>query len=274
MRKKLPALYFGGFLAALAAILTLRFVLLAGYVDPNSGFYIGGEGIVLALHVVAAAAAVFLFSALFAVPRETEPLPLPAGDTARGVWSAVCAAGLFYAGAAQIFRLIDPALKAGGGAFFDGVCAFLAALFFAKLSRDSLQGRTVPMAMGALLPVLWATVHLIATWTRYTVIVSVSAYLFDLLKMVSFMLFFYYFARWVGGVPNGKERAGLFSFGLLSVLFGLCSALPALVAQTRSATAPGPGIADSIATLAFCLFIASLLLRLFVPAAARREARG
>ncbi|MFT9056365.1 MAG: hypothetical protein ABF449_07035, partial [Ethanoligenens sp.] len=121
-----------------------------------------------------------------------------------------------------------------------------------------------PNAWVALLPVLWATVHLIVSWMRFTTVVNISANLFDLLKMVAFMLFFYYHARLFGGVSNGREHRGLLSFGLLATFFGLLSAVPPLWVRLTGGRVGAFQLPDAIATLVLSVYILVLLVQLFL----------
>lgn len=261
MLKKRLTVYLAGFFAALAAILVLRLVLVFGFTDLRSGFYTGGGTAVTVLGIITAAAAVWLFSALFVIPKNKGDMRLPDADR-MVAWHIVCAIALCAGGIGQ-FSLLFQTLK--GAYFLSGIFTFFAAAYFALAAVRGWRSGMRHAPYAALLPVVWAAVHLIVTWTQYTVIVNIPAYLFDMLKMVSFMLFFYYYARYAGGVPAGRERAGLYSFGLLSLLFGITSAVPAFAAAFRQAGSPGPEPLDNVATLAVCAFIAALLWHLPAP---------
>jgi hypothetical protein len=229
-KKSFPG--FAAFAVGLAAAVPLRIYLIMFDIDPGTGFYYSGGATVNALNALLIICTAVMLLPLF-IPSCKVTLKAPGHSVFAGVLSAAAAAAM-AADAATQFMSVAKRLS-GAGTLFASMLEFAAAAFFV-IFAVSCFGTARPLHPGAaLLPAIWATVRLMADFMHYTTVVNVSGYLYDMLKMVFIMIFFYYFARWAGGVPNEREARGMFAFGLPAALFSLVSALPRYIAAASGA---------------------------------------
>ena len=266
---------FAGILAAgLAAAVPLRTCVILYDIDPKTGFYInGGSGLVTAVNILMVAAALLLM-APFVMKSFKNVAAAPRRNVAVGVITAVLAV-LFAVNAFYDFYLIA-ATRSGAAVFVNSLLELATAGFFMELSRVSLRGAKTAFPYAALIPVIWATVHLMAAFMQYTTVVNVSEYLFDMLKMVFVMIFFYYHARYAGRVNNGNELKGMLAFGLPAVFFAMVSILPRYIALAFGRAAAF-SLPEDLLFFGLAVYIAAVLYDAFVlqgknTGAARTEA--
>lgn len=261
MSKKLPAVFFVFALIGLCITVGMRVMLAHTYTDPSTGFYTGAyTAPTFALNILVAIWAVVLLVPLFLPRKAVDADPLPQKQKALGMMSGLAALALFFASIGLFVSLVTTGTS--GSLFLDALFTLAAAIYFAVQAREMLSGRRLH-AMAALLPAAWATVHLVVTWMHFTTVTNVPEHLFDFLKMTVFMLFFYYHARLVGGVPSGREQRGVLSFGLLALFFGLLSVVPPLLVQLSGGKSAFFSFTDSIATVVLCAYILVLCIQLF-----------
>lgn len=262
MHRKLPLLFFIVFLIGLCVTVVLRLTLVRSFIDPSSGFYRGAYAApALTLNVVTGVCAVLLLVPLAFPGKAVVLAPLRARDPLLGMLAALSALVLLADALSLFASLVTTSTS--GGLFLDALFTLAAAVYFGLQAKIFLLGGEAPHAFVALLPVLWATVHLIVSWMHFTVVTSLPNNLFDLFKMVAFMLLFYYHARLVGGVPNGREGRGLLSFGLLAVWLGALSAVPLLLVRLGGGQTAAFSLPDSAVTLVLSVYILVLFVRLF-----------
>lgn len=263
MRNRLPALFFIFFVVGLCVAIALRVTLVRSFTDPVTGFYIGKYATLTPiLTIVTIVCALILLVPLFFPEKVLSPAPLSDKNAPLGTLAALSALALLVLSLSLFFSLVTTSTS--GGLFLDALFTLAAAVYFGLQAKAFFMVVRTPNAWFALLPVLWATVHLIVSWMRFTTVVNISANLFDLLKMVAFMLFFYYHARLFGGVSNGREHRGLLSFGLLATFFGLLSAVPPLWVRLTGGRVGAFQLPDAIATLVLSVYILVLLVQLFL----------
>jgi hypothetical protein len=202
-------------------------------IDPKTGFYNGSRNLVTIVNILLFVVTVLLVAPL--VIKSYKKLEAaPRRSITIGVISAVAALA-FCINAVYEFYLL--ASSTGGvGVFINSMLEFAAAAFFLLFSWASFKGGRIAFPIASLLPVIWATVHLMAAFMHYTTVVNISEYLFDMLKMAFVMIFFYYHARFTGRVTNGNELKGMLAFGLPAVFFSLISILPRYIAITFGRT--------------------------------------
>lgn len=262
MHRKLPLLFFIVFLIGLCVTVVLRLTLVRSFIDPSSGFYRGAYAApALTLNVVTGVCAVLLLVPLALPGKAVVLAPLRARDPLLGMLAALSALVLLADALSLFASLVTTSTS--GGLFLDALFTLAAAFYFGLQAKIFLLGGEAPHAFVALLPVLWATVHLIVSWMHFTVVTSLPDNLFDLFKMVAFMLLFYYHARLAGGVPNGREGRGLLSFGLLAVWLGALSAVPLLLVRLGGGQTAAFSLPDSAVTLVLSVYILVLFVRLF-----------
>ena len=212
---------------ALLVAVPLRVCLILFDIDPKTGFYIGGSRWVLLLNGLLVAFTVLLLIPLGMKKSLRDVRARLHGTRTSGVLTALLAAA-FLTDAGYEFFLVMADRTAGN--LFTSFAALAAGCFFAALAVSHLRGRSTAYPFGALLPTLWAIIHLMVSFMHYTTIVNVSEYLYDMLKMVFMMIFLYYYSRCAGNVSNRMETRGMLAFGLPAVLFAMVSTLPRYIA--------------------------------------------
>lgn len=262
MHRKLPLIFSIVFLVGLCVTFALRLTLVRSFMDPSTGFYKGGyTALAQALNVATGVCAVLLLVPL-ALPKKAAVFsPLPVRNPLLGTLAALGALALLADALSLFVSLVTNSTS--GGLFLDALFTLAAAVYFGLQAKTFLLGGQPPHAVVALLPVLWATVHLIVSWMHFTVVTSMPNDLFDLFKMVAFMLFFYYHARLAGRVPNGREGRGLLSFGLLAAWLGLLSVLPSLLVRLGGGQTAAFSLSDGVVTLVLSVYALVLFARLF-----------
>jgi hypothetical protein len=265
---KKTAVFFGLFLLGLVAAVPLRTCAILFDIDPKTGFYYGGSGLVTALNILLIAVTVLLLAPMVMKSYKgfaAEPGP----SVVTGILSAVVAAFFCIDGAHEFYILTVQAT--GAGTFFNSMLEFIAAVFFVMMAVSSLKGGRIAFPAASLLPVIWATIHLMVAFMHYTTVVNVSEYLFDMLKMVFVMIFFYYHARYTGRVANGREIRGMLAFGLPAAFFSLLSILPRYLALAFGHTAT-INLSDDLLYLTLAIYILNCLVHIFSAKRARQPA--
>lgn len=266
MPKKLPIFFLIFTLAGACATVVMRVSLVRNDTDLSTGFYMGAYSQpVWILNILTAVWIVALLTPLFFLKRADAQMP-SGRHLPLGAWSGLGALVLFVAGIGAFGTLVTS--SPSGGLFLDALFTLAAGGYFAVQCKGFLSEGYQARAGLALLPTIWAVVHLVTSWMHFTTITNIPNDLFDLLKMIAFMLFFYYHARLMGSVPNGRESKGVFAFGLLSVFLGLLYALPPLLVWAFGAKTASFSVTDCIATVVLCIYILVLFARFFLSAPA------
>ena len=233
MLNKKAGIFVGILFAGLIAAIPLRTYIIMFDIDPKTGFYNGSRNLVTIVNILLFVVTVLLVAPL--VIKSYKKLEAaPRRSITIGVISAVAALA-FCINAVYEFYLLASG-TGGVGVFINSMLEFAAAAFFLLFSWASFKGGRIAFPIASLLPVIWATVHLMAAFMHYTTVVNISEYLFDMLKMAFVMIFFYYHARFTGRVTNGNELKGMLAFGLPAVFFSLISILPRYIAMTFGRT--------------------------------------
>lgn len=203
----------------------------------SSGFYVSGNSLVPFLNVFLVVFTVVLLASYLIRPVQRD-FRWPRGSKVTGVLALLLGLALL---AEMVLRFLavlgfesavsDSTYKSNSGCFLVGIGALLAALYFFLLAFHQFARRKTRLAVSSLFPVLWCVLLLIYSFMQYTAIANISKLLFDVLRMVFLLVFFYYNGRITGGVPNGREWRGAAAFGLPAALFGLLSSLPRLIAH-------------------------------------------
>lgn len=258
------------FFAGLAAAVAARTYFLLCDIDPNTGFYYSDGTAVRVFNIFLAAVTIVMLLPLFS--KKLRALSAaPGHSTAGGIFCAVLAVAML---ADSMSSIADVAARlSGAGAFFSAMLEVLAAICFMLLAWRSFgAGGTVPAPV-ALLPVFWAALRLMSDFMHYTTVINVSAYLYDMLKMVFVMIFLYYFARYAGSVPNGHETRGMLAFGLPAALFCSVSVIPRWTAYLLGAkTTLTP--ASDLVYMTLAVYIVWLLVCTFAGASRRVSDNG
>ena len=260
MLRKQTGLFTAVFILGLIAALPIRTCLILYYIDPKTGFYNGSSSLATVLNILLIIVTVILLIPMFIKGyKKIEAAPVRSGSI--GVISALLTVLFCIDAVHDLYQLFGS--SGSGGVFINAVCGFAAAFFFAFFSLASFHGGKPALPGAALLPVIWATLHLMIAFMHYTTVVNISEYLFDMLKMVFVMLFFYYHARFAGRVSNSNEIKGMLAFGLPAILFCLVSTLPRYIALAFHHNVTY-NLSEDLLFVALSVYIAAILCSVFL----------
>lgn len=227
MKGKTLILVFAVFAPLLIAV---RIYQVYTIIDPETGFYNVSD---LSVTVLNAALAVSLLLMLSPLVMWRGKKDLCAADalTVRSVGGAgivsALGASFFANGSMTFLRLASGRVE--GGDVIVAIFALLSCFFFFLLLGVMISGRAPRSGMGgaALLPVFWAIVRLVVSFMGFTTIASISEYVFDILAMVSTLLFLYSQAKTLSGRDDPR---GMAAFGFAGATLNALSAFPYLFA--------------------------------------------
>lgn len=226
MTKKIMVAELAIFVLTILAAIPLRIYELFHLIDPATGFFSVKsplEGVLNGILLVSTVLAL-----LFYFVKNTEKTAGTfngiAGATVNAVF-AVCFLAAFVSdfGAGMA--------NANGGDLIIALTEVFSAAYFGAAAFRGFTGKKLHLAFPALFPVVWGVVVLIISFMHYTGIVNISKYLYDVLKMVFVLLFFYYDSVQVSGVGIKKQGNGQFAFGLPAAVFCLITAVPDIVSS-------------------------------------------
>lgn len=249
------------FLLGLAVSVPIRMYLVMRDIDPSTGFYKTGGTLVTALNAVLAVSALLILVLVLVRGKKTTG----AQNVKREgpVFPAVLGFGFLFEAGYSFYQMM--AVRGGVGAMLSGLAGVCAAAYFflAASAAGRRSGERYPIA--ALFPVVWAVIHLMVSFMHYTTVINISEYLYDMLKMVFVMIFFYYYARYEGGVSNAHEIRGMAAFGLPAVIFTAVSVLPRYLALIGGVRLEGSGLPDDLLFILIACVILKVVARVSAP---------
>lgn len=242
---------FSVFVIGVIASVFLRVTELLHEIDPITGFYKTGSLVVPVLNIMLIVLAIVMLLP-FLFKNNMNPNIFTGKSIVNSIISLLLGFALCIDTATQFYSFMS---NADLGTFFIAITELLSAIFFFILFVQKLTGKKVRLAGFALFPVIWGIIILGVSFMRYTAIANISEYLFDVLKMVSVLVFVYYNARAIGRVTNYKEVKGVISFGLIAALFCIISTVPRVIAWRISPdTTAMPGTGDLL-YIVFAIYI-------------------
>ena|GEM_PF-2229458 len=264
MTKKLKnMLTFSSLIFIIGALVTipLAVYLILYEIDPETHFYYDSAKFVNVQNSVLLISTVLLILPAFS--KRTKKMNYECTrNWATAVCSVLFAIAICISSAHSILQTFRR--ETGAGGFITGLAGFLAAIFFFTFADSIFRKKHADLRILALLPVVWGVVNLITTFMSLTQIANISEYLYEVMQMVFAILFLYYNARLIGGVPNGRELQGVFAYGLPCTLFGLLSSLPPVIAHlinNKRGSVFGPSDAVYITASAYILVLLISLLK-------------
>lgn len=225
MKKKLLIIELVVLGLAAAAAIPLRIYELFHLVDPSTGFFTVKSPVETALNIVLLLCCVLAVPFYF-VPGVERPEG-PSKNVAGAVVETVLAACFFIA---FLWDFGSMMVSANASLFVIALTEALTAVYFGMAAARGFTGKTIPLAVPALFPVAWGVVVLVISYMHYTGIVNISEYLYDVLKMVAVLIFFYYDSLAVAGVKIKKSGNGRIAFGIPAAVFCLATSVSDIVA--------------------------------------------
>lgn len=216
------------FIAGICIAVPLAVYLILYEIDPSTHFYYDNAHFYHFQNIFIICVTILMIPPVF-IKKSAPKIKLPDKNIPLSVCSVIFAVSLSIYAAYLMLKMMER--QTGAGGFLSGLTGFLAAIFFFALAGRLFSGSHVNLRNIALLPVLWGIVNLISTFMSLTSIANISKYVYEIMQLVFGILFFYYNARLMGGVPNGREISGVFAFGLPCAMFGLLYSIPPVVAN-------------------------------------------
>jgi hypothetical protein len=236
-------------------------------IDPTTGFYREGHLTVPLLNVLLLVAVILFLS--FKVKIQSADASIDPGSVL-GRGTGVGGAFVHYIVSLGFLFYVLTLLMTSHGAFsvgmlLDAALAILSSVFFIILGTAVVFGRPPEgIAWLSLFPFLWCAWRLIRAFLEYTTIANISSQLFDVLYMVSVLLFLFSVAKSLAGMPSLKN---VIAFGFCTVLFAAVTAIPNLILL---AEAPRAAVGlNNVAGL-----ILDLLLMVYAIHVTRSMSRG
>lgn len=211
-------------------------------IAPDTGFYTGMGGLVLAhnlLYLVGAA----VLALLILLPREEPSLPEYPGRTLPMLLAAtglVLCVGSFVSFFGDLYDF-----TAGGDTHFGrvvaGPFAIIAAVAMFYLGLRALHGEYRMNIWGASMPALWMAVQAVGRFMEYKTIASISDQTLEVVTLCVGALFWLAHARVVspqGGLPARKAKFWALLFSLFSVSLCVGQAVATLAGRQISVQMP------------------------------------
>jgi len=168
--------------------------------------------------VLGAAVLALILLPLFFTDRELSGIQPKAGPVTGGL--------ALLLGAVVIVEVVVGFLS-GNVSILLSVSGAVAALFLMMIGINLIFGQNYKfIGIFAIIPVLWACIRLGVNFMKYTNIIHEADNLFDVLKMVSAVLFLFYHAKLLADTDGRRSYRMAQSFGLLCSLFCLICTLP------------------------------------------------
>lgn len=225
MIKKLIAAELAVFTLTVIAAIPLRIYELFHLVDQSTGFFSVKSPLEAALNVLLLVSTILAL--LFYFVKGTKK---PAGAF-NGIAGATVSAVLAVCFIAAFVSDFGAGMAAvNGGDLVIALTEIFTAAYFGAAAFCGFTGKKLNLAVPALFPIAWGVAVLVISYMNYTVTVNISKYLYDVLKMVFVLLFFYYDSVQISGVEMKKRGSGQFAFGLPAAVFCLMTAVPDIFA--------------------------------------------
>lgn len=261
MGKRYYGFLFGVYFLGLLVCGSARILLKLRFMDPETGFYTGSNGIITVYHLGLLAAAVLLFL-VSRLRRPGGDYPVRYDNRAAGLLALLTGLSVAaYVLLDQPYPLMEQGYSQAILQARDYACValgILAALSLVWIGAGMLFGSVSRAAMiPALFGGLWQAYMLVTRFNSYTVLTTISDNLLAVLFMVFAALFLVGQARVLFGLSRKDGRNYTIPSGLCASLTGLLLVVPNyLYMVLRDAAMPAPllGMWESVYVLLLSLY--------------------
>ncbi len=267
--KPLSILFFCG---AVVSVI-LRAIQMAKHIDPETGFYTGGNAVKVILYGVLALSAL-VFCGVSYLSLDCAKLSFHNNENKTvGTVSAIMGVAFFidsFSSFGGSFSSLGSAsgnytsLMSSGAApmLLQAVFGFFSGVFFFILAKDMLKGTAAASKRKflATMPVWWAGARLIHRFLRQISFVEVSDLLLELLMIGTMLFFFMAMAQVVSGVYSDGFRWRIFGLGYTASLLALTTSVPRLVFSFINSGFINAQHPFYLCDLVFALFAVTLIL--------------
>ena len=246
-------------LFSLISIIIIRCIQLIFLTDNKTGFFTAGlEGIGTALTVLLVALIGLSAVMVFLNKKEKiDPIPSP---------SYFLGGSLIFAGLAHI---IEPLLGTEGLATVPQILLTLrlimlpvAGAVFIYFGLAVILEKNPHFGLSVLI-VLSLVIRLMTSFISFTGMSNISENMFDVLMLISTLVFILFFSKAVCGISRSNNYRRLIAFGVTAVLFTAASSLPTIIVSLFGGNSLSHTPVDSPVTGVFtALFITAYLFNI------------
>ncbi len=261
------------FCCGTVASVVLRAIQMAKYIDPETGFYLGGGAVKFILYGILAVAAA-VFCGVSFCSRDCAKLSFyKIENKTAGLVTMLMAVVFFIDSLSSLggsYNSFDnstgsyTSLMSSGAVpmFIQAVFGFLSGIFFVILAKDMLKGTVAASGKKILAtaPVWWAGARLIHRFLRQISFVEVSDLLLELLMVGAMLLFFMTMAQVVSGVYSDGFRWRFFGLGYTASILALTTSVPRLIFSFVNSDFINPQHPFYLCDLMFAIFAVTLML--------------
>ncbi len=272
---KIPLIFF----LCCAVTVILRTVQMFSFIEREAGFYTGGGFIKAVLYIILLAASLF-FAVTSFLSKETAKVSLRLKkDTGLSVLAVLVSVSFLYdsltafkgsagsGGTASYGGTAFQSMMLSGSIpqFFQGIFAFLSAIYFLILAKGIIKGThsAAKHRIIAVAPVGWAGFRLIYRFVEQISYIRVSELLLELILLALLVLFFMSFAQLSSGVYVKNARWRMVGVGLPAALISLTVNVPrVLFAVIRGTDSLYTKYPFKVCDFVVALFILVLVIKL------------
>lgn len=221
----------------------LRALQMAKYIDPETGFYTGGEVIKIVLYAILALASIILFALSYVSAESSKISFYKVKNKSMAFASALMGFTMFYDCYDSLKNCVTDIYYSDSGSYTTAMTsgalpsllqsffALLSAVFFLILAKDLIRGTAGASKRKVLstMPVWWAGARLVHRFVRKISFVEVSDLLLELLMIACMLLFFMALSQVITGVYSDGFRWRIFAFGYIAALIAVTISLPRLI---------------------------------------------
>ncbi|MBQ7295684.1 MAG: hypothetical protein IJW86_05755 [Clostridia bacterium] len=269
--KSLPMLFF---CAGLVCVV-LRTLQTAKYIDPETGFYLGGEAVKAVIYAVLLLSGI-IFCLMSFFSRESASLSFyKTKNKAMGFAAAAMGFTFIFDSADNFFSTFGSAAQINSANYTEFMTsgtipmliqsffALLSAVYFFILAKDMLKGTASASKRYflATAPVWWAGARLMHRFVRQISFVEVSDLFLELIEIALMLVFFMSLAQVVTGVYSDGFRWRIFGLGYSASLLALTMSIPRLIFSfVKDGAFINPSHPFYLCDLMFAIFALTVIL--------------
>lgn len=231
------------FFCAVIVTSALRALQMAKYIDPETGFYTGGEAVKYTLYAIITIAAIVFFVISYFSSDSGKISFYKTKNQTIGFVSAVMAFTFFYDSFSSFGNSVTSVYGSNSANYasfmasgtipslLQSAFALMSALFFLIFAKDMIKGTDTSSnrKILATMPVWWAGSRLVGGFVRQISFMEVSDLFLELLMLACMLIFFMALAQVITGVYSDGFRWRIVGFGYAGAFLALTLSLPRLI---------------------------------------------
>ena len=262
--------------AVTAAIgIIIRGIQMAKFIDPKTGFYIGGEFLAVILYAALIIGMLYFCTVSF-LSSDNKKMEISGSVNKMAAIGAILfavsligdfyfciSAGVYNTGTANAGYA--DIMKSGLlPLMIQSISALISAVYFFILGSDFAKGtaKAYNRKFMATAPVLWAGARLIYRFLRQISFVQVSDLLLELVMIAFMIMFFMALAQTASGVYKDTFKWRIPAFGLSAALIAAVISVPRMIVAVAAREFVNRNYPFSLNDLLFVIFILTLMVKI------------